>query len=287
MTSHDVVNRLRRLLGQKKIGHTGTLDPDAEGVLPVCLGSGTRLCEYFTDDGKEYRAVLLLGVVTDTQDLTGTVLEEREVHVSEEEVRRAAASFTGQYEQIPPMYSAIKKNGRKLYELARAGIEVERAGRMVTIEHIACEKIAIPEVQLLVSCSKGTYIRTLCEDIGRVLGCGGCMKSLVRTKAGLFSAEDALTLQEVEKHVGDGDIEACILPVDWFFKNAAGARLEPPQDIRLRNGNPFPARQMKFLEGDSSAKEVRMYDSTGTFVGLYRYHPSSQVYKPVKMFLPL
>ena len=171
-TSHDVVAKLRGITHQKKIGHTGTLDPDATGVLPVCLGKATKVCELLTDKDKTYQAVLLLGMETDTQDTTGTVTARAPVTASEEDVREAVQSFTGSYDQIPPMYSALKINGKKLYDLARAGKEVERKARMVQIHEIRIEEIALPRVTMTVTCSKGTYIRTLCYDIGRKLGCG-------------------------------------------------------------------------------------------------------------------
>lgn len=179
-TSHDVVAKLRGICGQKKIGHTGTLDPEATGVLPVCLGSGTKLCDMLTDKDKEYVTELLLGVETDTQDMTGTVLARHPVSVSQEQVREAVLSFGGSYMQVPPMYSALKINGKKLYELAREGKEVERRAREVRIEEIEILQMQLPVVRLRVVCSKGTYIRTLCADIGQKLGCGGVMESLVQ-----------------------------------------------------------------------------------------------------------
>ena len=181
-TSHDVVAKLRGILRQKKIGHTGTLDPAAEGVLPVCLGKGTKLCDLLTDKRKTYQAVLLLGTETDTQDMTGTILSEKPTEqLTEPAVRGAAESFVGPYMQVPPMYSALKVNGKKLYELARAGKEVERAARPVEIYDLQIDAVELPRVMMTVTCSKGTYIRTLCHDIGEKLGCGGCMEELVRT----------------------------------------------------------------------------------------------------------
>ena len=174
-TSHDVVAKLRGILKQKKIGHTGTLDPEAEGVLPVCLGKATKVCGLLTDKDKTYRAVLLLGVETDTQDTGGRILSQKEIKAGEEEVRKAVMGFVGGYDQIPPMYSALNLDGKKLYELARQGKEVERKARRVTIHEIVIEKVELPRVTMTVTCSKGTYIRTLCHDIGQVLGCGGCM----------------------------------------------------------------------------------------------------------------
>ena len=181
-TSFDVVAKMRGILGIKKIGHTGTLDPDATGVLPVCIGKATKVCDLLTDKDKTYEAVMRLGVVTDTQDMTGQVLEEHAVTVTEDAVRRAVGQFVGQIEQVPPMYSALKVGGQKLCNLARKGIEVERKPRPVTIYEIRIKNIALPLVTMEVHCSKGTYIRTLCADIGEVLGVGACMESLVRTR---------------------------------------------------------------------------------------------------------
>ena len=192
-TSHDVVAKLRGILHQKKIGHTGTLDPDATGVLPVCLGKGTKLCDMITDRDKTYRAVMMLGRTTDTQDISGQILTEKAVNVDEREVRDAAVSFVGDYMQIPPMYSAIKVDGKKLYELARAGQEVERKARHVVINALNITEIQLPYVTMEVSCSKGTYIRTLCQDIGEKLGCGACMTELVRLKVGAFDIAHAWT----------------------------------------------------------------------------------------------
>ena len=181
-TSHDVVAKLRGIVGQKKIGHTGTLDPDAEGVLPVCLGRATKVCDMLTEKDKTYEAVLLLGKETDTQDISGTVLRVGETEgLTQEQVKDCVMSFVGEYDQIPPMYSALKVNGKKLYELAREGKTIERKSRKVEIKEIRILEMALPRVRMEVSCSKGTYIRTLCHDIGEKLGCFGCMESLLRT----------------------------------------------------------------------------------------------------------
>ena len=181
-TSHDVVAKLRGILHMKKIGHTGTLDPDATGVLPVALGKGTKLVDLLTDKEKTYEAVLHLGIDTDTQDMSGTVLEERPVNVTEEEVRKVLKSFVGEQLQVPPMYSALKVNGKKLYELAREGKTVERKARPVCFYEIEPLEFHLPLVKIRVTCSKGTYIRTLCHDIGEKLGCGGCMEELLRSR---------------------------------------------------------------------------------------------------------
>ena len=217
-TSHDVVAKLRGVLRQKKIGHTGTLDPDAVGVLPVCLGKGTKICEFLSDEDKTYRAVLRLGVTTDTQDHTGKVLRERSVDVTEEQVREVIEEFEGKQMQLPPMYSALKVNGRKLYELAREGREVERKAREVYFYEIEILRIELPLVEMKVTCSKGTYIRTLCHDIGEKLGCGGCMQELTRTRVGTFYLEDSLTLAQVERLAREGTLEQEVVPVEEMFQ---------------------------------------------------------------------
>ena len=201
-TSHDVVAKLRGILHMKKIGHTGTLDPDAEGVLPVALGKATKLVDLITDKEKTYEAVMRLGVVTDTQDMTGTILSQTEqISVTEKEVKEAAESFLGEQLQIPPMYSALKVNGKKLYELAREGKTVERKPRPVHFYQIEILEINLPLVRYRVVCSKGTYIRTLCHDMGEKLGCGAAMESLVRTKVGKFELKDAITLAQAEEAI--------------------------------------------------------------------------------------
>ena len=211
-TSHDVVARLRGIVGQKKIGHTGTLDPEAEGVLPVCLGRATKVCDMLTDKDKTYETVLLLGKTTDTQDITGKVLSEHSPDdpglpggaVTEKSAEECISGFIGAYDQIPPMYSALKVGGKKLYELAREGKTVERKSRRVMIRDIRIKEIKLPRIRMEVDCSKGTYIRTLCHDIGGRLGCGGCMEELLRTRVGRFSLEESLKLDEVEQIVRDG-----------------------------------------------------------------------------------
>jgi len=214
-TSHDVVAVLRKIAGQKKIGHTGTLDPDATGVLPVCLGRATKLCDLLTDRDKTYEAVLLLGKTTDTQDISGAILKEQPTdHLNEAEVTKVIESFKGTYDQIPPMYSALKVNGKKLYELAREGKTVERKSRKVTIYQIHIKEIQLPRVRMEVTCSKGTYIRTLCHDIGNLLGTGGCMEELTRTKVGRFELKDSLKLEELRDLAQNGRLEDALIPLD-------------------------------------------------------------------------
>ena len=257
-TSHDVVAKLRGILKQKKIGHTGTLDPDAEGVLPVCLGKGTRLCDMLTDHSKVYEAVLLLGQSTDTQDVSGTVLQEASVEVSEEEVREAIMSFVGPYDQIPPMYSALKVNGQKLCDLARAGKEVERKARPVEIYEIQIEEIYLPRVRMTVSCSKGTYIRTLCHDIGEKLKCHGCMESLLRTRVGQFQLKDSLTLAQVETYRDENRVSEIVMPVDQVFSDCPALKLTKEAAKLGYNGNPFSSTQALTEDGQTVDKSLEI-----------------------------
>ena len=213
-TSFDVVAKLRGILHIKKIGHTGTLDPDAEGVLPVCIGSATKAVEQLMDHDKEYETVLLLGQKTDTGDVTGKVLEKKPVPEDEEVIRSAARSFIGGYDQIPPMYSALKVNGKRLYEYAREGIEIEREPRFVSIPDIEILEIKLPRVRMRISCGRGTYIRALCEDIGEKAGTMGCMESLVRTRVGVFGIEDSHRLSEIEEAMKKGEVETLLVPVE-------------------------------------------------------------------------
>lgn len=285
-TSHDVVAKLRGILGQKKIGHTGTLDPDAVGVLPVCLGKATKLCDLLTDKDKTYEAVLKLGIITDTQDMTGSIKEQCPVTSTKSEIISAIESFVGEYQQIPPMYSALKVNGRKLYELAREGIEIERKARAVTILSVdLIEFLTEDEVKIMVTCSKGTYIRTLCQDIGDKLGCGGCMKDLIRTKVGRFDMEDSLTLSQIETHKADNTLENYITKIeDMFSQNSKRTVLEDYNKY-LYNGN-ILNKSMFSEEIDSDcSKKLRIYDCQNQFIGLYEYQEDGDIYKPIKMFI--
>ncbi|MDD6235678.1 MAG: tRNA pseudouridine(55) synthase TruB [Lachnospiraceae bacterium] len=289
-TSHDVVAKLRGILKQKKIGHTGTLDPDATGVLPVCLGNGTRLCDMLTDRTKEYKVTMLLGVTTDTEDISGTILTEQKVTADVNAITDAIMSFVGSYDQIPPMYSAIKVNGHKLYELARKGVEVERKPRNVVIDYIKIDSVGDSECIFTVGCSKGTYIRSLCRDIGAKLGCGACMKDLVRTRSGICLAKDALTLDEVERKKAAGTLEECIKPVDFFFMDYPAAVLPDAYEKYVKNGNMFKAVECRdgHLEADDVYK-VRIYfdrkEKGPIFTALYEYDRHTGIYKPYKMFL--
>ncbi len=285
-TSHDVVAKLRGITGQRKIGHTGTLDPDAEGVLPVCLGRGTKLCDLLTDRDKTYETVLLLGRVTDTQDISGTVLENRDISgISEESVRAAIAGFVGGYEQIPPMYSALKVNGKKLYELAREGIEIERRARAVKIYGIDIISMELPRVKLRVQCSKGTYIRTLCHDIGMKLGCGGCMEELIRTRAGQFSLEGSLTLTEIAQRKQEGRLMDAVIPVDAVFEDYPRLIVRKEWEKTAKNGNPLPEKAFVHMDGaDHCRGNVRIYDESGQFLSVSRWCKERDEYHIIKMF---
>lgn len=291
-TSHDVVAKLRRILGQKKIGHTGTLDPDATGVLPVCLGNATKLCDMLTDKNKTYEAVLLLGKTTDTQDISGTVLSEQEVNVTRDDIIDAILSFAGEYDQLPPMYSAIKIDGKRLYELARQGITVNRETRKVCIHNIEILEIQeeCHEIRFVVNCSKGTYIRTLCQDIGEKLQCGGCMKSLIRTKVGSFLLEKSLKLSEIEEKQAKEELTEYIVNTEDMFPSYDKIKINSLYSKYIYNGNSFPPEYIECIQETAENTNginipFRVYDWQNIFVGIYEYRPEERLYKPVKMFL--
>ena len=306
-TSHDVVAKLRGICKQKKIGHTGTLDPEAVGVLPVCLGSATKLCDMLTDKNKEYVAVLRLGIVTDTQDLTGTVLEEHPVTATEEQIRETIFSFQGEQMQVPPMYSALKVNGKKLYELAREGKEVERAARPITIHEIDILKEELPEITIRVSCSKGTYIRTLCHDIGQALLCGGAMASLTRTRVGSFPIEQSYPLAKLQQLSDEGRLSEAVLPVEEVFAHLPVLRVKDAGMKALLNGNQLKKSELEAAEGkpwgaaadqetaerreaetvqEAAGYRVRIHGLDDRFYGIYEYKEEKGLYCPVKMFFP-
>ena len=319
-TSSDVVAKLRGILRQKKIGHTGTLDPAAEGVLPICLGKGTKLVDMLTEERKTYRAVLLLGRETDTQDTTGTTLRETDFTVflgetgqtTETFARKlteTAAGYVGDYMQIPPMYSALKVNGKRLYELARKGVEVERKPRLQHIFRIEIDRLDLPRAEITVECSRGTYIRTLCHDIGRDLGCGGCMEHLLRTQVGPFLLEDSLKIADVERFRDEGRLSEILIPADRILSDIPEFHSgDPGLDRLLKNGNPFPEEYLKPADvpagespesgavpaeesGAAAAGEeapgpsVRVYDTEGRFIGVYRYQKSRHLWKAERIFI--
>ena len=294
-TSSDVVARLRGILHMRKIGHTGTLDPDAEGVLPVCLGNATKIVDLIADRDKEYEAVMRLGVTTDTQDMSGTVLERADEAslemLTKERIREAAKRFTGKIMQVPPMYSAVKVGGKRLYQLARQGRTVERQPRPVTIHELEILGIELPLVTMRVRCSKGTYIRTLCHDIGQSLGTGAAMEGLLRTRVGSFLLRDAITLDEAEAIMRSEDggkkIGDYILPVDSFFDGTAKMTVRKAGMRYLLNGNRISLSLTSARRGEiPDGGIVRIYDEDGRFYALYRYSARQEQFTGYKMFLP-
>ena len=283
-TSHDVVAKLRGILKQKKIGHTGTLDPEAQGVLPVCLGTATKVCDMLTDHNKTYRTVMLLGTVTDTQDTTGTVLSSREISCTESEAEACIHSFVGKQMQIPPMYSALKVGGKKLCDLARQGIEIERKPREIEISEIIIEEIELPRITMTVSCSKGTYIRTLCHDIGAALGCGGCMESLIRTRAGIFTLEQSVFLSRVEELRDQGKLQDILIPVDSVFSDYRAIHLNDYGYRLVCNGNPFSRKSCTETVTCHADECFRVYGTDGGFMAVYRWDSARSLFFPVKMF---
>lgn len=352
-TSSDAVARLRGILRMRRIGHTGTLDPDAEGVLPMCLGNATRICELIADREKEYVALMRLGVLTDTQDMSGEILHkipdeeipamilksgmkaplqmepgtretavnqaEEYMHGKDEEklitdsILRTAAAFIGQIEQVPPMYSAIKVNGKRLYDMARKGITVERKPRSITIHALEIEKIELPFITMRVRCSKGTYIRTLCEDMGNALRTGAAMQSLLRTRVGQFTLHEAHTLDELEyfAKTEPDRLLPLIRPVDSFFADLPAAACTEDALRLLKNGNLLTTEEFRFLSEEEDPQRewrsgevfdlqslpgvnpgeqvIRMYSADRSFYGLYRNKAGSggrSRYSAYKMFLP-
>ena len=311
-TSFDAVAKLRGILHQKKIGHTGTLDPLAEGVLVMLLGSATKLSDILTSDHKEYEAEMKLGCTSDTDDITGEIVYTKGlsgdgegintetvdtgrvgdggcVIPTNEEIKAAVMSFVGSYDQIPPMYAAIKVDGKKLYEYAREGKTVERTPRRVDIHEIRITEINYPYVRFYVKCSKGTYIRSLCRDIGEKLEIGALMSGLTRKEAGNFRIEDSLKFSEIEELVISGRIEEYIKPVDYFMQDLPQAAVTPEHEKYLLNGNKLSPEGLDFSDDASkdtamSGKMVRVY-LKDEFRALYTYDKQEGIYRPYKMFM--
>jgi len=269
---------VKKILGEKA-GHTGTLDPMATGVLPVCVGKATKTADLLQAGEKEYVAVIRLGVTTDTEDITGNVVWSAEPEIDYDLFERAVVSFAGGYEQVPPMYSAVKQNGRRLYKIARDGQTVSRPARPVVINNIEILDFNKPEARIKVNCMKGTYIRTLIADIGAVLGCGACMAALVRTKSGPFTMEDAVTLDALKDYVKNGDTARFLIPVDNAL-HYAKLTVRPEYGLLLRNGNKLPYNA---VDGDVPDDEnVFMYDGN-VLCGVYK--PDGGFFRPVAMLV--
>ena len=259
-TSNDVVVKLKGVLRERRIGHSGTLDPMATGLLVVFVGRATRAVSFAESDEKRYLATLRLGLVTDTQDITGSVLEQRRFDLDTEAIRQTLGRFVGEQEQIPPMYSAIKVRGKKLYEIARKGGELERPPRRIVIHELRCLGREGDDVFLDIRCSKGTYVRTLCHDIGAALGCGGCMAALRRVSAGPFSVDDAVTVGRAQRLAGEGQLEARLLPIDTLFRQYPACSADTEQERRIRVGGGYVCR---LPDG-----RYRVYSESGAFLML-------------------
>lgn len=284
-TSHDVVAKMRGICRQKKIGHTGTLDPNATGVLPVCLGNATKLCDMLTDHDKEYIAEFELGKTSDTLDIWGEV-KRTDADVSlltEDIVKQVICSMKGEQMQIPPMYSAKKIAGKKLYELARAGIEVERKPVRIYISEIEILEMALPKVVIRVACSKGTYIRTICSDIGEKLGCGAVMTALERTKVGMFTKGNAYSLAQIQNLRDENRLEEIVIPVESCFEQYERILVKPFATKMLKNGNEL---YYDMLTKIPTMERCRICDAQGQFYGVYLVQREKKAVKPWKMFFP-
>lgn len=295
-TSRDAVTRLTGILRQRKIGHTGTLDPAAEGVLPMCVGNATKLCELFTDHKKQYIAVMKLGIATDTEDTTGDIVENTDFpeswykeKLSVENLTKIINSFVGEQLQTPPMYSAKRVGGKRLYELAREGKVIERKPCEINIYGIEIQNIDLinREITIIVDCSKGTYIRTLCKDIGEALGCKAAMKSLLRTKTGDFYLENSYKLDEIEKIVKESRLDEIIIPVEKIFKHLKRIDVTGYSNLLLENGGILKIDAIKSpnkLVDVNNGEKFRMYNKDGKFKAIYSYDEKMNVFKIDKMF---
>lgn len=280
-TSHDVVAKARGILKERRIGHAGTLDPEAEGVLPLCIGKATKAVPYLTDEIKCYEAEVILGQTTTTEDATGDIIETHEVTVTKEQIEKVVASFIGPYIQTPPMYSAIKVNGVRLYELARKGIEVQRPSREVVIKDCQIIKwFDQTRFKIKVCCSKGTYIRTLCTDIGKKLGCGAHMGYLLRTQVGLFKLEESITLETLEAH--KLDITPYLYSLETLFKHYQKAQITSKGQKRLLNGNALSQKDLVTPLQLEDKEIICVYDKA--FKALYKWNKLSQQLEVEKMF---
>ena len=286
-TSFDVVAKLRGILHQKKIGHTGTLDPDAEGVLLVCLGNATKLVETLVDKVKVYECVMHLGVETDTEDMSGVVLKTSAVGCTPDDIRNTVMSFVGGYDQLPPMYSALKVNGRKLCDIARAGGTVQRTPRHVDIYSIVIGDIDGDKVTMSIECGKGTYIRSLCRDIGEKLGCGAAMEHLIRTRSGDFYIDKAYRLSEIEAAAKNGSVGKLILPTETFFMDIPAFRVKTEMAVAIDNGNMLPLDAFETAGGEIpvDGDRIRVINDRGNFVAVYAYKSNRRAFVPEKMFL--
>ena len=283
ITSMDVVRRIKRASGQKRVGHGGTLDPFASGVVPVCLGRATRMMEYLVDGTKDYHATVRLGVETDTYDVDGEVIEKRDASdIDLEAIQRALRPFEGMIEQVPPMFSALKKDGKRLYDMARAGIEVEREPRPVHVLGIDVVDWSSPDLIIDVTCGRGFYMRSLAHDLGEVLGCGGHLQELTRTRNSAFHIDEALSLEEAETYFSDGTWDEVIHSPDIAVRSMPAIVVDKGVAERVRNGRPLPgALRIPFEE---PGEECRVYGSDGEFLALISFDNSAGQWRPKKVF---
>jgi tRNA pseudouridine55 synthase len=294
MTSHDVVTQVRRITHQRRVGHTGTLDPLASGVLPICLGQATRMAEYLSEGGKVYEATITFGVVTDTYDAEGQVVTTAPVHLSRADVEALLPAFLGEQQQLPPLYSAIKRHGQPLYKLARAGITVERQPRMVTIHRLTVREWRPPVVMLEVACSKGTYIRSLAHDLGERAGCGAHLSGLVRLRSGPFRLEDSISLDAFAHHCQENTWQEIVFMPDEALLDRQAIIVGPSTEEWIRHGNglgrgPLPLCAPNAMAGsrDTAAPLLRVYTLDGRFIAVLRWRPDEDQWHPHKVFHPL
>jgi tRNA pseudouridine55 synthase len=284
LTSYGVVARVKRLTGERRVGHTGTLDPAATGVLPVCLGQATRVVEFLMDTSKTYRAVIELGVATDTYDAAGNVVSRTDPSgATVSRLEQVLASFRGRISQTPPMYSALKHGGRPLYKLARAGVTIERQSRPVVIHRLDLVSWQPPVVTLEIECGKGTYIRSLAHDIGQALGCGAHLKGLVRTRSGIFDISNAVSLPQLQEAVESNDWQRFLYPVDSVLQDVPSVTVDDSTEADMRNGKTLSIPVSESPSGES--KFCRAYSPDGRFLGILRYLPDSGLWRPKKVFV--
>ena len=283
MTSHDVVARVRKLVGQKRVGHTGTLDPLATGVLPVCVGQATRVAEYLSEGGKAYRATIRFGVETTTYDAEGEVVREAPVTLTREEIAAILPEFLGEQEQVPPVYSAIKRGGKPLYERARAGEDVTPEPRRVRIDELTVVAWETPDLTLDIECGKGTYIRSLAFDLGRRLGPGAYLASLIRTRSGPFTLDQSVTLEELEAALAGDGWRALLHPADEALADWDAVTLNEEDERRLRNGQTLSLPPESITAGTAESEMLRAYASGGRFLGILRWDSATSIWRPHKV----
>jgi tRNA pseudouridine55 synthase len=285
ITSYGVVARIKRLTGEKRVGHAGTLDPDATGVLPVCLGQGTRIVEYLSEASKTYRATIELGVSTDTYDASGRIIQRGDTSgINLDKVELSLGMFRGTIDQTPPMFSALKYHGRPLYKLAREGINVERQSRPVTIHRLELTEWHQPLLTIEIECSKGTYIRSIAHNLGQALGCGAHLKTLVRTLYGPFNIESSVTLSRLEETLVNGKMETILLPVDYVLRDFPRLTIDDATETAMRQGKILSLQNIDSM-GFTAKTRCCAYEAGGRFLGILQYIPDSNLWQPLKVFI--